>query len=260
MRHLLTILAIFSCVMSFAQENICTAMTIHRSDGRQLQYAVAQLDTMYLTSLGDTLAFRTREGNRCHIAIVSIDSMTFDKCDISTIHEAVDMGLSTLWATCNIGSELPEGLGEIYAWGETETKRDYSENKYSYYVNEQYEYIGVNICGTIYDVARQTWGNQWRMPTRSEILELQRRCTWTAETRNGVKGYRATGPNGNHIFLPCAGYQSGTERTGVGTDGFYWSGSLDRTTPSAAYNLNFRGYDAEWTANRSYGFSIRPVR
>ena len=66
--------------------------------------------------------------------------------------------------------------------------------------------------------------------------------------------------NGNSIFLPAAGYQDGTERKEVGTGGFYWSGSLNREMTSSAYNINFRGYDAEWTASRAYGFSVRAVK
>lgn len=272
MRRLLLILTIFSCATIVAQENIhirpeseqytqtVRTMTIHRHDGRQIQYAVASVDTMYLTARGDTLTFRTHDGNRCHIAMSDIDSLTFVMCDASMIHDAVDLGLSALWATCNVGATMPEGLGELYAWGEIQPKDDYAEDRYLYFGNSGYEYIGVNICATRYDVARQTWGDQWRLPNRSEIRELQSLCTWTPETRNGIAGYRVTGPNGNYIFLPSAGYQSGTERNECGTCGFYWTGSLDRVTPSAAYNLNFRGYDAEWTASRAYGMSVRPVK
>ena len=38
-------------------------------------------------------------------------------------HEYVDLGLpsGTLWATCNVGAEMPEAFGDYFAWGETET-------------------------------------------------------------------------------------------------------------------------------------------
>ena len=175
-------------------------------------------------------------------------------------HQAIDLGLSVRWAACNLGGQAPHDFGDLYAWGETSPKGDYSEDQYSYCSNGQYEYIGVNICGTPHDVAFLSWGGHWRLPTRSEVKELATRCAWTAEQLQGVAGYRVTGPNGNSIFLPSAGYQDGTERKEVGTGGFYWTGTLNRDMPSSAYNINFRGYDAEWSASRAYGFSVRPVR
>ena len=43
-------------------------------------------------------------------------------------HNYVDLGLpsGTLWATCNVGADTPEGYGNYYAWGETETKEVYN--------------------------------------------------------------------------------------------------------------------------------------
>lgn len=175
-------------------------------------------------------------------------------------HEAVDLGLSVKWATCNVGANAPQDYGWLFAWGETTSKTSYTEANYKYYSQYQYEYIGTNICGSNYDVARKKWGGKWRLPTRSEVSELTSRCTWTAEEVEGVAGYRVTGPNGHSIFLPSAGYKTGDTRMEQGTGGYYWTGSLDRQTPSAAYNLNFRGYDDEWSASRAYGFSVRPVR
>jgi hypothetical protein len=174
--------------------------------------------------------------------------------------QAVDLGLSVKWAACNVGGNAPHDLGGLYSWGETMKKSDYSENRYKYYANGEYQYIGTNICGTRYDAAHLLWRGHWRLPTRAEVRELATLCTWTADVVEGVAGYRVTGPNGNSIFLPSAGYQDGKERKEVGTGGFYWTGTLNRDMPSSAYNINFRGYDAEWTACRAYGFSIRAVR
>ena len=35
-------------------------------------------------------------------------------------HQYVDLGLSVLWATCNIGASAPEEYGDYFAWGATE--------------------------------------------------------------------------------------------------------------------------------------------
>ena len=37
-------------------------------------------------------------------------------------HEAIDLGLSVKWATCNVGASAPEEYGDYFAWGETESK------------------------------------------------------------------------------------------------------------------------------------------
>ena len=252
-------LMLFSCAVTFAQEN-CPILTVCKQGGKTFQFAVEKVDSMTLTTNKDTLVLHYAEGNIWKFATELVDSISLGREDESDIHESIDLGLSVLWAMSNVGATSPEEFGNRFAWGETEEKSSFDETNYKFYENGQYTYIGVNICGTKYDVAQARWGSTWRIPTRSEIRELATRCTWKAEMRNNIAGYRVTGPNGNHIFLPAAGYQNGTMLTEVGEGGFYWSGSLDRTMPSAAYNLNFRGYDAEWTANRSYGFSIRPVR
>ncbi|MBQ5747368.1 MAG: PEGA domain-containing protein, partial [Bacteroidales bacterium] len=43
-------------------------------------------------------------------------------------HEYVDLGLPSglKWATCNVGADSPEEYGDYYAWGEIETKSEYT--------------------------------------------------------------------------------------------------------------------------------------
>lgn len=94
----------------------------------------------------------------------------------------IDLGLpsGTIWAGWNVGATSTEEYGDFYAWGETTTKNNYSENTYRYYNNstKRYVNIGSNISGTQYDVARQKWGESWRMPTKAEIYELTTTCVW----------------------------------------------------------------------------------
>ena len=49
-------------------------------------------------------------------------------------HQYVDLGLpsGTLWATCNVGANKPEEPGDLYAWGEIETKDVYSWETYKW--------------------------------------------------------------------------------------------------------------------------------
>ena len=98
------------------------------------------------------------------------------------------------------------------------------------------------------------------MPTKAEQDELRTNCTWEWTSLNGVNGYKVTGPNGNSIFLPAAGYRDGTDVNRRGYYGDYWSGSLGSGYSDYAYHLDFGGNN--WDAcnpHRYYGRSVRPV-
>jgi hypothetical protein len=172
-------------------------------------------------------------------------------------YEAVDLGLSVKWASCNVGATTPEGYGGLYGWA------DPSGTKIS---TNSDDYPSANppseISGTEYDIARAKWGGKWRMPTKAEVQELSGKCTWTWTTQNGVDGMKVVGPNGNSIFLPAAGYRIGTDMYQVGTYGYCWSGTLNECDANIAYNLDFlndgsRGVD--YCYSRNSGFTVRPV-
>ena len=132
----------------------------------------------------------------------------------------VDLGLTsgTLWATCNVGADKPEGYGDLFAWGETESKNSYSydwahytwcqgsNTTFTKYCNSERNGIVDNRTTLDFadDAAFTHWGSNWRMPTQTEMDELKTECTWTWTTQHGVNGYRVTGPNGKSIFLPAA--------------------------------------------------------
>lgn len=156
----------------------------------------------------------------------------------------VDLGLSILWAAYNVGASSPDEYGDYFAWGETYTKNDYSWSNYSHREQSDYnhdhesegndcwcwtyKYIGDEISGTSYDAAHVIWGDGARVPTQTEVQELVDNCTFTAGTYNGVKGNYVTGPNGNSIFLPFAGYcYAGKFHEKEGEYGYYWSGRHD---------------------------------
>ena len=141
-------------------------------------------------------------------------------------HKAqVDLGLSVLWADCNVGAEKPEELGARFAWGETSEKTYYSgtnyklmaaykdENKwwYSKYAPERNTSNDPFTDGKTRldledDAARANWGGKWRMPTKEDYKELYEKCEWKEDSINGVKGFRITsrvpGYTQNSIFLP----------------------------------------------------------
>lgn len=189
--------------------------------------------------------------------------------------KAVDLGLSVKWANCNMGAVSPEGIGDHYAWGETEMKGEYNSSTYEFYLgdlngngkdneSEEYQDIGSDISGTDYDVAHVKWGGNWRMPTEEEFEELAKKCSWNGTEINGVKGKLVTGPNGNSIFLPCTGMPSSADSTAATSIyGIYWSATLGIPRAYAVcllfiYNDIVSG-DRCWNARRDIGLVVRPV-
>ncbi len=107
-----------------------------------------------------------------------------------------------------------------------------------------------------YDEAVATFGDQ--LPTKERWEELERKCTWSWTD----SGYKVTGPNGQSITLPVAGFRrcSDGEVSGVGASSFYWS-----STPSGpvyAWDLEFiSGYHHHMNDNsRCLGQSVRLVQ
>ena len=196
----------------------------------------------------------------------------FEK-ETNGVYEAVDLGLSVKWATFNVGATRPEEYGGYYAWGETEEKDDYAWSTYKWCSGSWYtmtKYCANSSYGTVDnktvldpedDVAHVKWGGNWRMPTFEEQEELCNNCTWTWTTQNGVNGYKVTGPNGNSIFLPAAGYCGGTGVGGRGSGGEYWSSSFYSNSSCSAYYLSFISgyYGWNFYYHRYCGQSVRPV-
>ncbi len=191
-----------------------------------------------------------------------------DDTPTMTTGEAIDLGLSVKWASCNVGATQPWEYGGYYAWGETEEKSEYSWNTYKYGQNSEMpaKYCTTDNKRTLEpgdDVATVKWGGTWRMPTTKEQQELIYNCTWQWTTLNGVNGYRITGPNGNSIFLPAAGYIDGTEVYEQSSDGYYWSGALYSINNffDHAYILIYSGgdYYSNSSMERNTGLTVRPV-
>lgn len=169
-------------------------------------------------------------------------------------HIYVDLGLpgGTKWATCNIGADVPEGLGNYYAWGETATKGKYGTTNCITHNDVLIKDISGN---TNYDAATYNWGAAWRMPTYSEMKELVTECEWLWITQNKVDGYKVIGPNGNCIFLPAAGFRSVDSYYTYENN--YWTSTPDNTM---SYCLIFDESDREVnTEDRFRGYVIRPV-
>ena len=190
----------------------------------------------------------------------------------------VDLGLSVNWRGWNVGANNPVEYGDHYAWGETR------------YGNPRFNWAMYEFGGNMYrapekynpsdkktvlepgdDVANVRLGGKWRMPTEAEWTELITNCTcvWIDNYDGvGINGLFFTAENGNSIFLPAAGHGYQYGRLNAGTEGKYWSSSLDSTGVAdwapVGCNAWHVQFDAQNTAklssvSRCSGFSVRPV-
>lgn len=190
---------------------------------------------------------------------------------------AVDMGLSVLWASQNIGSDTADGFGFYYSFGETEPKAEYNASNGNYrwgdYNTEDKENRGFtkynNKDGKLSldpsdDPAIQNWKGKWRLPTVDEYAELFnnkeiRRSFGAVDGIYGwtFKSYRT----GNTIFIPLAGYMRGKERYYRTDYGYYLTSECNETDIWYA-RLAILTHDTVsiGSSNRYDGFSVRPVR
>lgn len=206
---------------------------------------------------------------------------------IPTEASAVDLGLpsGTCWAPVNVGAVSAVEYGDYYAWGETETKIEYTWESYRYFKDNngngkpwtgektdagEIVDIGRDIRGTEYDVAHVKWGGTWKLPTRAQCQELVDKCEWTWWTTQDLhEGYKVTGPNGKSIFLPAAGYcYDDTRSARAGYRGGYWTSERDDRAWQNSYLLRFKQRDFlelnpelhdVFANSLRYGRTVRPV-
>lgn len=169
----------------------------------------------------------------------------------------VDLGLSVKWAACNVGASRPSDYGNRYAWGETSVKERYVSGNCRTWNRSMGDIAGQPA----YDAARASWGGSWRMPTRAEMQELIDSCRWYWVIQDKQRGYLVKSRrNGNSIFLPATGWQSGKDPCYTSKYGDYWCATPYEGSNQGAYSLDFDGSAREigWL-DRSMGRSIRPV-
>ncbi len=251
MRKIFTLLFAFVFVSAMQAQNY-KVLNVNTTDGQTQTIKLSDIESLTVTEVGTVIP------------------------DVPDTHEYVDLGLpsGTLWATCNVGANAPEEYGDYFAWGETKPKEtsDWSNYKWcdgtymtltKYCTNRSYGTVdNKTVLEPADDAATMNWGSNWRMPTSDELKELKTNCTWKRTTVNGVDGDLATGPNGNSIFLPEAGWIYEGSLTYAGYMGYYWSSSLDAA--SSCYQA-FRLYIDRGSfyfdyVPRSNGHSVRPVR
>ena len=174
------------------------------------------------------------------------------------------------WATRNIGAENLWEYGRYFWWGDTsDNSADFSfwpdktptDGKSISILQQEGWVTADSVLTSEHDAANVQWGEDWRMPTKQELDDLNDKCDWTWATMNGVKGYIVKGKGAYasaSIFLPCAGYCIAKLHVDAGS--YYWSSTPDSNSNNYAWTLYFAS-DNHYIENcyRYYGLPVRPV-
>lgn len=277
---------------------MATALPVS-ADNKELKWSSSNPRIVTVTASDRYADVKAVEVGSCVIICSATDgSGVYAECPVTVqdSNEYVDLGLpsGTLWATCNVGADSPEKLGNSFAWGETEPKEDYlwdnyrhcmgSETtltKYCWYSSNGYNGFTDNKkeLDPEDDAATANWGSNWQMPSQEQMEELiyggYVEILWTV--LNGVNGMLFTSySNGKSIFLPAGGFRSsegidnGESSNGssdgisgnVNVAGDYWSRSIDLNNNYEPY---YRYFCSDYRFGQSlyqryYGRNIRPVR
>ncbi len=174
--------------------------------------------------------------------------------------EAIDLGLSVLWAPFNVGCDHADvnHVGFYCTWCDT-TGMGAFKPLDSYWPPA---HVMLDISGTRHDPVRHYWGGKWRMPTYDEIVELHDRCVWTLVRHRGIPmGYKVRGPKGTSIFMPLAGYRLRYREHEIGVVGRYWSSTPVTNCDREVYALKLDTTVINFadTVSIEYSLSIRPV-
>lgn len=191
----------------------------------------------------------------------------------------VDLGLSVIWASCNVGATIPEDFGNYYSWGELSPKTKYNWESYKYVIpgdltilkyNTEPEYgtaDNLTILEAADDAAAQTLGGKWRTPTKADWDEIwgSPNCKWIWTKHNLEDGTSVRGcevvnnKTGVTLFLPFAGYAAQETIQQQNEYGYYWTADLDADYAYCAYCMDLSS-DAWYTYMRYQGMPVRAVR
>ena len=198
------------------------------------------------------------------ILAISCEKESKEETETIIAPEAIDLGLSVKWGSFNLGATSPEQIGNLYAWGETETKEKYTWGNYEHgnsnYIRKYNGQDGKVVLDPEDDVAQMKLGGKWRMPTAEEAKEFWNKCSFRWVNEGNRHGVLVTSTlNGNSIFLPAAlvivGAQTWYEQ-------WYWTASYDNAINGITFSCGER-HDLLFGAGNGKlkyeGLAIRPV-
>ena len=170
--------------------------------------------------------------------------------------EYVDLGLSVLWAKCNIGAEKETESGILVGYGDQSFYNHSTSNN---------DYTPWDIAGTDEDALYNLNIDgdakmKSKMPTIEQIEELINKTTQEYVVEGAVAGIKFTATNGNSIFLPMSGYRNGNDMIADG-NGYYWTGNVNEVNEEYGKTLHLMADGAtKGVSARAFGLSLRSVR
>ena len=200
---------------------------------------------------------------RTTITVTALKGDASDECyvfvvpNMSVFEEPLDLGLSVKWAQYNIGTSQPQGYGNYYAWGETQTRADYNGYKAPYpsenvsFWNAHRDEI-LDAENNIYrskDPANILVGKNWRMPTKKEFEELVEKCSVERIKLNGRAGTlfvsKIKGFTDKWLFFPNTGWCWLRQHAQPDKDdtSFYWSSTINE---KAGEHMAYVAYQTAW--------------
>ena len=199
-------------------------------------------------------------------------------------YEYIDMGLSVKWATFDIGATKVGEYGKYFQWGDTQgyTSSQVGSGggkKYFYWSDYKYcddsattltKYNNDSSYGTVVDnktvlestddAATVNMGNGWRMPTEAEYTELINACNQTWDNTNNWKIFTLKTDSTKQLVFPASGRGFYGSVRYQGSNGCFWSSSLDTSYPSNGRDLYVdSGNGSMSDYDRSIGFCVRGV-
>lgn len=170
---------------------------------------------LFNNGFDDTITEKLKPENWPYIGYDALNdavawSTIVEKEETIEIPGYVDLGLSVMWAECNLGASKPEEFGLYYGWGDVEGysegeplfTNNYFNNDISY--SKTYDAVTVSKKDDIYmDLVH------YRMPTAEQWQELDDNTTREIVILNGCRVVKFTSKINNAvIYMPV--YESGS--------------------------------------------------
>jgi hypothetical protein len=204
----------------------------------------------------------------------------------------VDMGLPSglLWAKKNIDITQADGFAAseyqyectFFSWGNTQGRNPVDAGGFDYTWSEANYNLtsGAVLNGSVapsMDCARANLGSPWRLPTRSNFVELFNSeytkfidangddiaagVTDKLITMNNIKGVRLMSKSNNNIlFLPCVGETWESYWSSKGSLACYWSSTYINYHDARMLYISNSEVNTSGIYGRSTGLPIRPVQ
>lgn len=195
-------------------------------------------------------------------------------------HDYVEIS-GVKWATMNVGANSITDTGLYFQWGDTqgyttaqvgsgEGQKYFDDGDYKYFSGvgtSSFEIIKYNetdekaVLEESDDAVIANWGGSWRMPTVSEYDILCDAVTTAWTQVDGVYGILCTDKTDSSktLFFPACGFCYKGNVSDVGSEGYYWSSSLNS---DCEYNMSYTLSLTQWTGvveYRCYGLPVRGI-